>query len=148
MVVWSWRRHIFPPSLPVQLGRNSSLSLPISLQSLTWQPSLVAASSQPKSPPSSMPSAARSPNLTPCLAPCEVRPSRTIILPKADSMMGENFKLQTSFDIFCMEGQKVVIELYIYYNNYNYYNKYIIIKHRKLIPSSHYHPSFKRKKVK
>jgi len=60
-------------------------------------------------------------------------------------MTGENFKLQTSFDIFCMMRQKVVNDLYIYYNNYNYYNKYINIKHKISILCPHYHPSFKRK---
>ena len=45
-----------------------------------------------------------------------------------------------------MMRQKVVNKLYIYYSNYNYYNKYIIIKHKISILCSHYHPSFKRKK--
>ena len=45
-----------------------------------------------------------------------------------------------------MMRQKVVNKLYIYYSNYNYYNKYIIIKHKISILCPHYHPSFKRKK--
>ena len=47
-----------------------------------------------------------------------------------------------------MDRQKVVNELYIYYNNYNYYNKYIIIKHKNLILYPHYHPSSMQKKLK
>ena len=74
--------------------------------------------------------------------------ARLPFCPRRTRWWGENFKLQTSFDIFCMDRQKVVNELYIYYNNYNYYNKYIIIKHKNLILYPHYHPSSMQKKLK
>ena len=54
---WSWRRPIFPPSLPARPGRSSSRCSSTTPPPLIWPVSPAAPSCRRKSPPSSPPSA-------------------------------------------------------------------------------------------